>query len=147
MGPMKYRKLRIAWSVVWGIAAAMLVVVWVRSYWRVDWVWHTTSQRITNIRSDLGGLSVGTHSSSSGTPGWAYDSSSNMPLNVMSTFDTGPVDIRFPYWVAVLLTIGISSASWATSVRGIKRSFSLRTMLIATTLVAVGLGLIVWAVK
>jgi hypothetical protein len=29
---MKHRKLRIAWSVFWGIAAALLVALWVRSY-------------------------------------------------------------------------------------------------------------------
>jgi hypothetical protein len=28
----KYRKLRIAWSVMWGIAAIFFVVLWVRSY-------------------------------------------------------------------------------------------------------------------
>ena len=33
---MKYRKLRIAWSVVWGIAAVLLIVLWVRSYWLAD---------------------------------------------------------------------------------------------------------------
>ena len=29
---MKYRKLRIAWSVAWGIVAVLLCVLWVRSY-------------------------------------------------------------------------------------------------------------------
>src|SRR4051794_7311826 len=33
---MKYRKLRIAWSVTWGIAAVLLIALWVRSYWIVD---------------------------------------------------------------------------------------------------------------
>jgi hypothetical protein len=33
---MKYRKLRIAWSVGWGLACVLLIVLWVRSYWRVD---------------------------------------------------------------------------------------------------------------
>src|SRR3954453_9683000 len=31
---MKFRKLRIAWSVFWGVAAVLLVVLWVRSYWQ-----------------------------------------------------------------------------------------------------------------
>ena len=34
--PMKHRKLRIAWSVAWGIAAVMLIALWVRSYWWRD---------------------------------------------------------------------------------------------------------------
>jgi len=29
---MKFRKLRIAWSVAWGISCVLLVVLWVRSY-------------------------------------------------------------------------------------------------------------------
>src|SRR5262245_8875502 len=33
---MRFRKLRIAWSVVWGVAAVLLLVLWVRSYWRLD---------------------------------------------------------------------------------------------------------------
>ena len=35
-GRMRFRKLRIAWSVVWGLAAVLLIVLWVRSYWWVD---------------------------------------------------------------------------------------------------------------
>ena len=30
---MNYRKLRIAWSAVWGIAAVLLCVLWVRSHY------------------------------------------------------------------------------------------------------------------
>ena len=30
--PMKFRKLRIAWSVAWGVVAVLLCVLWVRSY-------------------------------------------------------------------------------------------------------------------
>src|SRR5690242_4400156 len=29
---MKYRKLRIAWSVIWGVASVLLIVLWLRSY-------------------------------------------------------------------------------------------------------------------
>src|SRR5687768_3936293 len=32
--PTRYRKLRIAWSVGWGLVAVLLCVLWVRSYWR-----------------------------------------------------------------------------------------------------------------
>jgi hypothetical protein len=44
-----------------------------------------------------------------------------------------------PYWFLILLTAAIAAAPW---LRWPKR-FSLRTLLIATTLVAVVLGLIV----
>jgi hypothetical protein len=33
---MKYRKLRIAWSMAWGVMAILLVVQWSRNYWLVD---------------------------------------------------------------------------------------------------------------
>ena len=33
---MKYRKLRIAWSVGCAIACVLLIALWVRSYWRAD---------------------------------------------------------------------------------------------------------------
>jgi hypothetical protein len=33
---MRFRKLRIAWSVGWGVACVQLIVLWVRSYWWVD---------------------------------------------------------------------------------------------------------------
>src|SRR5262245_51891917 len=33
---MKHRKLRIAWSVAWGLLAVLLCVLWVRSYWWYD---------------------------------------------------------------------------------------------------------------
>src|SRR3954451_7738148 len=36
---MKFRKLRIAWSVFWGVAAVLLIALWVRSYWWSDVLW------------------------------------------------------------------------------------------------------------
>src|SRR5690349_16513123 len=33
---MKYRKLRLAWSVAWGVVAVLLCILWVRSYWSLD---------------------------------------------------------------------------------------------------------------
>ena len=33
---MRFRKLRIAWSVVWGLACVLLIALWVRSYWYWD---------------------------------------------------------------------------------------------------------------
>jgi hypothetical protein len=33
---MRFRKLRIAWSVAWGILCLLLIALWVRSYWWCD---------------------------------------------------------------------------------------------------------------
>src|SRR5436190_20522291 len=44
---MKFRKLRIAWSVWWGVVAVLLCVVWVHSYFSFDLLF---------VRSDPGGF-------------------------------------------------------------------------------------------
>jgi hypothetical protein len=33
---MRFRKLRMAWSVAWGLACVLLIALWVRSYWYAD---------------------------------------------------------------------------------------------------------------
>jgi hypothetical protein len=50
--------------------------------------------------------------------------------------------VRMPLWFLVAMCVGISTLSWLLTGR-----FSLRTLLIATTLVAVVLGAIVYAVR
>ena len=49
--------------------------------------------------------------------------------------------LSMPYWFLAALATSLSIFPWTNW----SRRFSLRTLLIATTLVAVGLGLIVWA--
>jgi hypothetical protein len=48
----------------------------------------------------------------------------------------GPGDIafRFPFWFPVVITMALAAAPW------LRWRFSLRTLLVATTLVAVGMG-------
>ena len=84
---MRFRKLRIAWSVGWGFLAVLLIVLWVRDY-----------------------------------------------------LDTRLV-ASLPYAFPLLGAAGLAIAPWATG----PTRFSLRTLLIATTLLAMLLGLAVWA--
>src|SRR6476659_6230618 len=51
MAGMKYRKLRIAWSVVWGILCLLMITLWVRSYWQIEHIlWNSpTSCVATSI--------------------------------------------------------------------------------------------------
>src|SRR5690348_12392415 len=51
---MKHRKLRIAWSVVWGTVAVLLVALWVRSYWRWDQIAYGASQHVFMVWSHSG---------------------------------------------------------------------------------------------
>src|SRR4051794_39162743 len=58
---MRLRKLRIAWSVFWGLACVLLIVLWVRSYFRVDMVvWDRVGSisSESGIRSWRGGLEL-----------------------------------------------------------------------------------------
>src|SRR3954462_13903444 len=57
---MKFRKLRITWTVLWGIACVLLVELWVRSYWHQDlltYVWRTESEGY-GVKSNTGQLVV-----------------------------------------------------------------------------------------
>jgi hypothetical protein len=82
---MRLRKLRIAWSVVWGAIAVLLIVLWLRSYYRTEYVERVvnvnrlyasgTWERILNLPGDLvvAGESVTNDSSVSyEPPGWKY---------------------------------------------------------------------------
>jgi hypothetical protein len=162
---MKHRKLRIAWSVAWGIAAVLLVALCVRSYWRNDSVKINQSSTnyfgfltmsadtiIASDRGRVGGiwngasglLTPSTWQISSGPPSIEDDNDpdpgilgfcfTNAPLGMGRIFSV-------PYWFLVAMLVAIGGAPWLSWWPG---RFSLRTLLIATTLVAVGLGLIVW---
>jgi hypothetical protein len=51
------------------------------------------------------------------------------------------VDVKLPYWFLVSI---VGSLAAIPSARKIRRRFSLRTLLIVMTLIAVALGAIVW---
>ena len=51
---MKYRKLRIAFSVTCGIACVLLVVLWVRSYWWVDLLAYRRGQTYVAVAAGRG---------------------------------------------------------------------------------------------
>jgi hypothetical protein len=145
---MRFRKLRIAWSTLCGIATVLLIVLWVRSCWYVDDLVITlTKTRQLELQS-VPGRCIGFI---------AYAPSRPIGLfaRYMNTTPEGAEHAHLKHgilggelamstvWVAhwilaaVFLFLGI--APWARYVK-----FSLRTLLIATTLVAIALGLIVW---
>src|SRR3954465_14849637 len=51
---MKFRKLRITWSVTCGIACALLIALWVRSYWRKDTLEFKDSRKLVAVESIRG---------------------------------------------------------------------------------------------
>jgi len=145
------RKLRIAWSVGCGIACLLLVALWVRSYWVYDRLRLPSSLGRTFVQ-----LANGTIKSVYFTPtfrvGWAPLSGwQSFPAEALSVdemeerlyfySDSNFTQTGFPQWIPVLILATFVGLPW------LPYRFSLRTLLIATTVVAVGLGWIVYAIR
>jgi hypothetical protein len=163
---MRYRKLRIAWSVVWGVASVLLIALWVRSYWRMDTLelpspFPSCGAKIESFDGRVRLLIIDDDKS---TWKWAIDSCerdlalrwleaqikvgeaqyreiSNLRyahyINFQGLQRPRLLRIHCPYWLWVSFGAFLSFVPW------LRWRFSLRTLLIATTLVAVVLGLIV----
>jgi hypothetical protein len=149
---MRFRKLRIAWSMFWGLACVLLMVLWVRSYYRYDsGTWHNGWGAL--IDSEGGRLAIATFRSGdlSRPMGTGFYLESDPRESVWwgnSTFcfgvETGDFDLPFyfvPYWLPFSIVALCAAIPW------LRWRFSLRTLLIATTLVAVVLGLIAYAAR
>ena len=145
---MRFRKLRIAWAVACGIACVLLIVLWVRSYSWNDVVWRTSPSGLqTSIGSDEGTTYI-VHGYLPSTPSeqqtlWGFTSveSSKERLGFQWKSAGRLTFVHVPYWFLVLISAAFAAIPW------IRWRFNLRTLLIATTLVAVVLGLIVWQVR
>ena len=155
---MRFRKLRIAWSVGCGIATVLLVVLWVRSYSHSDLLRKASSSGGMLLNSWKGRLTFWS---------WRNDRSSWLnpqarPEPVAENLDdlirsgasttgfrhllgfgrvhpSGSTIVFAPYWFPAIFAVVLASIPWLPW----SRRFSLRTLLIATTMVAVVLGLIV----
>ena len=137
---MTYRKLRIAWSVAWGITGVLLCVLWVRSYW-----WAEISNPVMTARlprAMLDGKLIYTEVQTrpnryepdpivtSYLPGFIVFSYNGFTVSGFAT--------AIPPWALM------PPVAFAVALPWLHWHFSLRTLLIATTLIAVVLGLIVW---
>jgi hypothetical protein len=152
---MRHRKLRIAWSVTWGFLAVLLIALWVRSYALVDNVRRVGTANVwvrsdvSGVRSEFGNLRVvfGKQTITSGASGWSITHDKSKPKHDGFKWHSGEdyvIAVDFPHWSLVLLFVTMSASPWLLH---LTVRFGLRTLLIATTLVAIVLGLIVWAVK
>ena len=152
---MKHRKLRIAWSTAWGIVAVSLVGLSVRSYW---WKYDLHSYAHGSefgFFVEYGVLgTVAYH-----LPTWPHlnlhfsvgpiTDSREMPGLAGFYYGSHPADhsyslLLLPVWFLAVLAAMAGALSWIPQLRW---HFTLRTLLIVTTLVAVGLGLMVWSVR
>jgi hypothetical protein len=151
--PRLLRYVRIAVTAFSLTACVLLVGLWVRSYWWSDHAYcPLPSSNMLVVNSWQGRLSSyageqpGAFPSGWGTmsryvvntaernsrsrPSWGFDS------------DQRGREFLFPHWLPVLI-----SAALAAAVNIRLRQFSLRTLLIATALVAVGLGMVVYLAR
>jgi hypothetical protein len=157
---MRFRNFRIAWSVAWGLLAVLLCVLWVRSYWWEDVVYRITPityvtkivhrdktiTEITIIGSNCGRITFRRMNTAQVPQGWTYKVSPSVRLTTKrSWFWVTKRDFFFHAGVShwfVITPVGVLAVApwlrWPTR-------FSLRTLLLTTTLIASVLGLVVWA--
>src|SRR5262245_29601925 len=150
---MRFRKLRIAWSVAWGLLAALLIVLWVRSYRYYDMVQIKTTWRLLQIHSNCGRVALCQYRNRSMSAARSkediyelYEVLGGRHLirpagDFRLLFGTNISTIAMSQWPAIVF----AAACAALPLVPWSRRYSLRTLLIATTLVAVILGLVVYA--
>jgi hypothetical protein len=137
--------LRIGWSVGWGIVAVLWIAWWVRSYAVIDNVnFDFPGKSEIQLFTTKGSFAVSLQKANLGwfwnsPKTWLYDREYPGPLQFQFTHVTGCSTLRMPYWFLVSICAAIAASSWP------HWRFSLRTLLIATTLVAVVLGVIAYS--
>lgn len=164
---MKFRKLRIAFSITCLVACALLMALWVRSYWRMDQVYgHTSATQLLHFGSMRAQVTVRRVKNYRGTGirlNWLPESEpvSDILQRRQQKFPDGQGDllvyrygsrygfgwlhdgVYVPHWFLALImgtVAAILLIPWSLR-------FSLRTLLIAMTLVAIVLGMIAIAMR
>ena len=158
-GGIRFRKLRIAWSVGCGVLCLLLIVLWVRSYWWVDFVdvahAHNAASMqgriIANIKLlenesvswtwELSSLEVGKW-----IKGWRGQPDVPWQVTVGLGVIRSPnrLGLVMSHWFLAALAATIAALPW---IRQVHWRFSLRTLLIATTLLALILGTIIATIR
>jgi hypothetical protein len=169
--PYYLRYLRISWTVFCGIACVLLVVLWVASCWRFDQIVHRTSSKhvaLTTVRGKIafGALDDPTLSrvfqrdwmrlkysmkyqdKKTGSPFPVFpvavpDSAIFIMPRFRSPFVMRPTnstnyDLSVPYWLLLLATTSLTAAPW------LRWRFSLKMLLVAMTMVALVLRILVY---
>ena len=156
---MRFRKLRIAWSVLCVIACVLLIVLWVRSYSKFDSSLYKLGPIAFEEASGDGVVVIGIIKNPNSVlrPAWTVQHQyhrmkdfnkwvefANKHTNVLGfggINDSFESALIVPFWF-----LCIASAFFAALLWPIKPwRFRLRTLLIAMTILAVALGLAVYA--
>ena len=144
------RPLRIAVSVVSGICCVLVIVLWVRSYWWYDTLavnYGHASVDVSSIRGYLDGSKeehttqlafdwgLITHS--------AHEESNNYFMFIRPQLER-TTQYHASYWCVTLVWM---VATILAAFPWLRWQFSLRTLLLATTAIAVLLGLVIYATR
>jgi hypothetical protein len=144
LGQMRFCKLRIAWSVACSIVCVLLIVLWVRSYWYLDsFGWPPRIVTAWHGRLSSGGTVVQSPLPPSGQDPANPVLRKVLGVYVLTTQDENNITYygtaySVPIGLPVMLVGALAVLPW------LSWHFTLRTLLIATTLVAVVLGLVVY---
>jgi hypothetical protein len=161
------RYLRIGWTGFFGVLCLLLIGLWVRSYWYQDLIFVKLSQSLATGCISFEGVIVCGIDAPPGLGEVFWQSENLKTVNPVvlgswrshkpkSGFRIGfprpnSFFVSIPHYFAVLLfaAAAILPNYWRgiMGMRLIPRRFSLRSLLIFTTLVAVVLGVIVWVVS
>jgi hypothetical protein len=158
---MRFRKLRIAWSVVCGVLAVLLCVLWVRSYWSCDLLRRNILGTRLEIIAVEGRLKI---TRTGPRPNWIGPLPSTLSYQLDQP-EAGTLvrhirgfanswgfgikrgessAVLVPYWFAATIAGTFAVVPWLP---GWSKRFSLRTLLVATTFIAVVLGAVIYAVR
>jgi hypothetical protein len=140
--------LRIAVTTLSLTACVLLIALWVRSYWRLDILEKRTgfvAVQISSVKGRIAAAHLGPRTYVIGksylsvAAGDAAEWRKGGVLGFAYYDDSFVTAFIAPHWLLALLSAALAIIPW------ISRSwrFSLRSLLIATTLIAVGLGVLV----
>ena len=151
---MRFRKLRIAWSVFCGILCLLLIALWVRSYTVNEVLGTYSGGMYYSLQCLCGRISVSRSTPNAGqtVTSWRQPVTDGLReiahnrenwMGFQYHYQPRPESLRvkLPMWFLFVLVASSAALPW------IRRRFSLRTLLIGMTVVAVMLGLVIWAVK
>jgi|SRR4051794_2467135 hypothetical protein len=146
---MQHRKLRIAWSVLWSIAFVLMAALWARSYQVLEFlrIPVTDSRGVFGMNFN-GQTSVGfltTIPQIGSIDRWSFDEvAPNTAVKLFGRFGAENRTLYLPSWFVVTTVGACAAAPW---LRSCSKRFSLRALLIATTLICIGLELFVWEMR
>jgi hypothetical protein len=146
---MRFRKLRITWTVLCGIACVLLCLLWVRSNLLRDYFWANSSRSMLGITSMHGGIlfqisfgptdlgpnpeyvGIFSESNDDWLPYWETVAGTSKLGFELTRF---PNEFVLPDWFVVTVILILAALPW------IRWRFTTRSLLVAITAVAVVLG-------